>query len=538
VTGVQTCALPISAHVASYWDARLAKAAAGTAEWRHIQRQRMASFAAVGDAKDTLDAFEALRTHGGATLGDGVLASGGLVDVASDAQFAAAQKEVTGPVSDYLAAARAYRKQQKIERLVPRVTTGLVGALWQLRELTALVAGQKPGAAVDKLVAMPAAAEQLRLVGAGTIARDYRVKPVDVVRAWDTVATGQLKNLARAWAAMTFANRGAYDAAADRVVALVDDLDLTALPPALAQLQWQFQSSRRGNPGWQMVWATWRDKVLAGGSYEHVLALLPLAGQHPADILPLLGKAAALAAGDPDRIAEVARVATSQGQAAWAQGLVEPIVKAHPTHDLHQLLGALLLAQGRAADALAHFEAAQDAGKDEAVDLATVRAELAQIITTARTVALQGSNPDRRAAIDKALSWGTKWRNIDPGNPQIDQQLGEMLLALGETAEAWRQLSTVIERDPMSGDGYQTVADTFERQGRIADALPYWQQAIVIDQTNPTPRLRKAQALIALGRTAEGDQLLGEIAKRPWHARWEGVAYQARELLERGKRQQ
>ena len=40
----------------------------------------------------------------------------------------------------------------------------------------------------------------------------------------------------------------------------------------------------------------------------------------------------------------------------------------------------------------------------------------------------------------------------------------------------------------------------------------FWQQAIVIDQTNPTPRLRKAQALIALGRDAEGDALLHEIA--------------------------
>jgi hypothetical protein len=49
------------------------------------------------------------------------------------------------------------------------------------------------------------------------------------------------------------------------------------------------------------------------------------------------------------------------------------------------------------------------------------------------------------------------------------------------------------------------VAEAFERQGKLADALAFWQQAIVIDQTNPTPRLR-------------------------------GIAYQARELLERGKR--
>ena len=87
----------------------------------------------------------------------------------------------------------------------------------------------------------------------------------------------------------------------------------------------------------------------------------------------------------------------------------------------------------------------------------------------------------------------------------------------------------------MSGDGYQTVAEVLERQGRVADALDYWQQAIVIDQTNPTPRLRKARALFALGRTGEGDALLAEIAGRRWHERWDGVVYQVRELIAQGK---
>jgi len=93
----------------------------------------------------------------------------------------------------------------------------------------------------------------------------------------------------------------------------------------------------------------------------------------------------------------------------------------------------------------------------------------------------------------------------------------------------------MIERDPMSGDGYQAVAMAFETQGRVADALDFWQQAIVIDQTNPTPRLRKAQALIALGRSAEGDAILRDIAGRTWHQNWMNVVYQAQNLLERGK---
>jgi hypothetical protein len=63
-----------------------------------------------------------------------------------------------------------------------------------------------------------------------------------------------------------------------------------------------------------------------------------------------------------------------------------------------------------------------------------------------------------------------------------------------------------------------------------------WQQAIVIDQTNPTPRLRKAQALIALGRIAEGDALLAQIANGKWHDMWSSTVYQAKNLLARGKR--
>jgi predicted Zn-dependent protease len=133
------------------------------------------------------------------------------------------------------------------------------------------------------------------------------------------------------------------------------------------------------------------------------------------------------------------------------------------------------------------------------------------------------------------MAWAGRWRAIDPGNAAIDEVLGELLLAVGDREEAWRQLSSVIERDPMSGDGYQAVASAFERQGRVAEALEYWQHAIVIDQTNPTPRMRKAQALIALGRTDEGDRLLAEIAGRKWHERYGGTAEQARWMLERAK---
>src|SRR5262249_17804461 len=149
--------------------------------------------------------------------------------------------------------------------------------------------------------------------------------------------------------------------------------------------------------------------------------------------------------------------------------------------------------------------------------------------------ALQATGGERARAVERAMMWGARWRAIDPGNVEIDRQLGDLLLAVGDSAGAWRQLSSMIERDPWSSAGYTSVATTFESQGKVNEALAFWQQAIVIDQTNPTPRLRKAQALFALGRTAEGDALLHQITSQKWHDVWASVVYQAQDLERRGK---
>lgn len=527
----------------AYWAAKLAQLPAGGAEWRRVQRQRMAALAAVGDRAGLLGAYEALRKQGGALRGDLVLAGAGIVTGTRDDQLAAAlapHRAASGDLARYLETGRAYTANPRPETVKPATAAGLVGALEALREVAALSVAGTGARAADRLAALGARAFDLRLIGAGVLAMHYGNKPADIARAWDTVATGDYRNVARVQAAQAFANRGQYDDAAARIAALVADLDLRATPPALANLQHQFQYSRRGAAGWQIVWAQWRDKVLASDSYEHVMALLPLAQRQSGDVPAVLARAAALAKDDRHRLAQLARLAIDHGQATFAQSLVDPLVKQRPTRELLQLAARLAQTQNRTADALAHLEAAQEAAADEAVELSTVRAEIGQIIQLARQLALQSpaGSAAQKQAVERALTWAKRWRAIDPGNAGIDQTLGELLLAVGDRAEAWRQLSSVIERDPMSGDGYQTVAIAFEQQGRVAEALEYWQQAIVIDQTNPTPRMRKAQALIALGRTEEGDRLLAEIAGRTWHERYDWIVSQVRSLIERAKRPQ
>jgi tetratricopeptide (TPR) repeat protein len=546
--GVPGVVIDLPAHLPAYWQAKVAAEAAGSPAWRHAQRQRMVALAATQDRAGLWQAYDQLRTHGGVELGDLALASGGVASGTTDAQLAAAVAPLAHqPLARYLIAGRAFGKSPRPERLGAASRTGapglggtsndlgdgLVKALWSLRAVTAYARAGKGKPAADELVAMGDRAPALRLLGAATCGTQWELGAGDVARAWDAVATGPYRNVARAAAAQALFQRGKYDAGADRAAQLVADLDLAALPPRLDGMMYSFQQSRRGPAGWQMVWAMWRERVLAGTSYAHVMALLAASAQQGGEVMPMLARAAELAGDDPGKRLGLAQLAIGRGQGAWADALVRPLLKAQPSHDLYQLVASIALQQGRLGEALADLEAAQDAGAGDAVDLATVRGELAQIIELARRVAIASTGADRERAVARALAWGRRWRAVDEANPDIDQQLGEVMLAVGDRKAAWRQLSSTIERDPWSGAGYTTVAEAFERQGRIADALAFWQQAIVIDQTNPTPRLRKAQALIALGRAAEGDALLAEIAQRRWHDVWSGVAEQARELLER-----
>ncbi|MGE5181369.1 MAG: VWA domain-containing protein, partial [Acidobacteriota bacterium] len=525
-------------HAAATWQTRLDQLAPGSAEWRRAARQRLASLAATGDRGTLFAAYEQLQAHGGVELGDLVLASGGFATAPSDQQVASALAPLAfAPLAHYLTASRAWASSPHAERLAPETHDGIVGALWTLRAMSAQLADKPGKAAVDTMLQIPERASELRLVAAALLSRGYDLPAGELARAWHAAEIGRYVNFVRAQAAQLLAARGDYEAAADELARLASQLDLAAPPGRVDGAAAVFQASRRGTAGWQLVWATWRQRVLAGDSYAHVLSIVPLAAQRPGELTEVLERAAQLAGDDTRRAIEVAQLAVAYGQGAWAQTIVEPLLARQPSRELYQLDAQLELAQGHTADALAALEAAQDAGGDEPVPLQTMRGELAQILQLARQLALSSAGADRQRAVERAEKWAKRWRQVDPGNSSIDQTLGELLLAVGDRAGAWRQLSTTIERDPWSGAGYTIVAEAFERQGNVADALPFWHQAVIIDQTNPTPRLREAQALIALGRTAEGDGELREITTRKWHDAWSSVVWQAQALLERSKPQ-
>ena len=131
-------------HLPAYWQAQ---ARAGDRRQRrrgaHAQRQLMVAFAALADRSSLFATYEALRAHGGVELGDVALASGGIATALD--RRAARDRARVGAAGTARAlparVARAIARLPSPERLAPASTTGLVGALWQLREIAAVCSG-------------------------------------------------------------------------------------------------------------------------------------------------------------------------------------------------------------------------------------------------------------------------------------------------------------------------------------------------------------------------------------------------------------
>jgi tetratricopeptide (TPR) repeat protein len=97
------------------------------------------------------------------------------------------------------------------------------------------------------------------------------------------------------------------------------------------------------------------------------------------------------------------------------------------------------------------------------------------------------------------------------------------LLAVGNDEEAWRYLSSPIDRAPREGTSFEGAAEVLERAGKLEQALGLWRRAFAIDATNPTWLQRQAATELALGHKDAARATVQKILDRRWHVRWDGV---------------
>jgi Tfp pilus assembly protein PilF len=511
--------------------------ASGTTEWRAAQRNLMASQAATQDTAGAIETVRALEAAGGLALGDLVLGSSAIARMTTDDQLVdtlASAGDAGRTVGRYLSASRAYAKNPRHGHFATLAKgDGVIARMARHRETLALVDSGKYERAMASLRATEPSL--LKVIAAARIAQYYYQAP-ETIDAWDEIADdgGDWRNVARMESARWRYNRGDYAGAADRMVDLLTDYDLDAMP---VTLDWtakgSMQYSARGQVGWQLAWTSFRNTMLDQGDFGDVMSLLSSAMQlGEPDVDRVLGRAADLAGDDPAALAEIVARALSVGQVDRAAPLLDTALAIEATPELLRLATQVAERQGRVSDAADFLERALAAEGDAPVALSQLRADLQHLLALRGRIAMLSTGAARDAALDAAVTIADGWRDVDPDNAAIDRQIGELLLAGGRREEAWRQLSTAIERHPMEGDGWALVAEVMEKEGRVDEALEYWQQAIVIDQTNPTWRMRKAQALLAVGRDAEGAALLREIVDgRKWHDRWVNVIWQVQQMV-------
>jgi len=513
---------------------RAAAAAAGSQAWRHLQHQLAASALAVGDLLQVAAVARALATAGALAPGELALISGGARWL-DDRTLATLIGGQAGAVVDHLRGAALTDRRAKVDAaLAARLAAepGLIGALAHHRQaLTAIERGdRKASVAAFRALADRGAGGPLPVIAGLRLAQTLAWQDPTVVGLLEPIATGPYRNLIRQEAAYFAGYGGRAGTAAERWIALMTDVDLAAEPPTIDSAAYAaITGSARGALGWTQAMTAWRQRALASDRLDHVLAFVRAATLAPGEDLDLgLDRALALAGDDDATLARLYVLAANSGRAAKAQALLDAALARHPDRP-----ALLRLASRRAADlgdpvhAAALLDRAMAGEADQPVALAALRGDYTQLIAFHGQVARATTGAARDAAIAAALDAGRDWRAMDPDNAGRERLLAELLLAVGQDDEAWRYLSSPIDRAPREGASFQGAAEVLERAGKLEPALGLWRRAFAIDATNPTWLQRQATTELALGRKDAARATVQKILDRSWHARWDGVRWWA-----------
>jgi len=103
---------------------------------------------------------------------------------------------------------------------------------------------------------------------------------------------------------------------------------------------------------------------------------------------------------------------------------------------------------------------------------------------------------------------------LDPLSRQIGTEVGRALYALRRNDEAVTQLQQVLRADPAFAGAHVTLGRVYVEQGRMAEAIGEFQQAVQLRGRNALDVAYLASAYAVAGRRSEAQQLLVELEGR------------------------
>jgi tetratricopeptide (TPR) repeat protein len=357
-------------------------------------------------------------------------------------------------------------------------------------------------------------------------------------KAWLALAEqdNQWKYMALHQAGVMHYYRGRYEDAAALFQRAMSEAEADATMPVVDwTVQWAFTYSF-GDAAWQLAWNRLRERVGTANDPRLTMRFMMAAqqlgrvedGQRVLDRL------------EPERMdvdvgVMVFDMLVGQGHMSEAGAVLDSLL-ARGGESPEVLLRAADFAerQGKLDEAASTLEQALLIMLDErGLLLDELRAGFERLFDLrarqARPLATNEANVD--AALARALAVADRWRHEDPDNPAIDLLCAELLWSHERDDEAWRQLSSVLDRHAAEGEALAWLADALERAGQIERAQAVWARAIAVEPTDVHNRVRRATNLLANQREAEARMALQEIVDGEWQPRFSGDVEQARKLL-------
>ncbi len=508
--------------------------------WRTLQRERLASLAALGQTSALAPIVDQLRAHAPLTRGELVLAGAGVVQ-STDKKLDAELTRSGDPVAAYLTALRRARKNNQtgpLEQVAKDSPGTLVGLLASharlLQDTNRGITPQNLARLRDFITDYHHA--ELAYVATQAIAGNYYWRsPGAAAPAWEALAAAfpEWRPAALHAAGMSYQYTGNWVLAGERFEqGLAAAVDSGQLPI----IDWSVRSAidrAGGQAGWRLQWSRWRDAVQKSGDADLLAAFLAAA-----QLLGDTGEIHRVIAGaqldhlDPDKGAQLALSLVRAGLPADAQIVLRPLVAAHPEHPSLLALAAILAERTGDLRSAADLSERALAGQTE-LPLARLRAAYRGIFDLRARIATTHEltqKPGERDPLDLALDAAARWRAEDPDNAEIDERCATLLFSVGQPAEAMRHLDSIVERHPADGSAHARVARMLEREGRFPEADQQWQQATIVEPTDPSSLLGRAHNRLAAGDAATARTLVDQVVAGTWQDRFWQATQEAKSL--------
>jgi hypothetical protein len=170
------------------------------------------------------------------------------------------------------------------------------------------------------------------------------------------------------------------------------------------------------------------------------------------------------------------------------------------------------------------------------VNLQEVRADYAALLRGYQQwlIALKQTESDIPTdMVNRVVRAADRWRALDPDGGEAYSLAGHLLRELDRSELAWDYLTSPVGLKPNEAKPLRDLAQQLANAGDLNLAERGYSAAFAAEPTDADLLWQRAELLRKLGRDADAQAALKEIADGNWQPRFENVKQQARQALGR-----